>query len=158
MPAILMVCTANICRSPIASALLQRKLQQQGMKPRQWQVASAGTWAQDGLPAAPKVRELMSQLGINLNRHRSRGVTSGLLQAADLILTMEQGHKEALQSEFPEIAGRVYLLSEMAGATHDVQDPIGGTTVDFQDAIREIYRLIEQGFDKIVSLAQANQR
>ena len=153
MPSVLFVCTANICRSPIASALM-RSLVDQRQLGSDWRIESAGTWTQEGYPAASKAQAILKEGGVDISDHRSRSVSGKLLRDFDLILVMEQGHREALQIEFPDIRERVYLLSELAGAVYDIRDPIGGSTEDFMETIREISHLLAQGFDKIVQLAQ----
>lgn len=154
MPVVFFVCTANIIRSPIASALFAKKLAEKGFS-SEWQVASAGTWARDGYPAARTSQDLLAPMGIDLSRHRSRMLHEGLLQNADLVLVMEKGHKEALWVEFPAYRKRIFLLSEMIGVEADVQDPVGGTLDDFRDTIQDIQELLDQGFDRIIQLAKA---
>ena len=66
---------------------------------------------------------------------------------------MESNHKEALRVEFPEIADRVYMLSEMVDVQRNVEDPIGGPLVDFVDTAREIDQYLTDGFDRICELA-----
>ena len=149
MPTVLFICTANIIRSPIASALFAQKLEQRGLS-KAWQTASAGTWAREGYPAAREGQELLTTMGLDLSQHRSRMVNESLLKNADLILVMEKGHKEALWIEFPAYKDRVYLLSEMCGVETEVRDPIGGTREDFEDTIREIDHWLSQGFSKII--------
>jgi len=85
-------------------------------------------------------------------------VSEPLLNAADLTLVMEQGHKEALRFEFPIFKERIHLLSEMVGLETSVRDPVGGTKEDYQETIREIDQLIHQGFSRILTLARANAR
>lgn len=155
MPSILIVCTANICRSPMAEALLRRRLQDAGLS-REWQVGSAGTWAQEGIPASETGVLVLSKRGLDISRHRSRVVRPHLMREADLVLTMTAGHAEALQAEFPQERGKVFLLSEMAGPSYDIQDPYGGSLKDFGRTVDELERLIARGFAKIVALAQAN--
>lgn len=152
MPNIIFVCTANIIRSPVASALFSQKLAQAGLS-QSWHVASAGTWARDGYPAARETQELMTALRLDLSRHRSRMLTEKLLKSADLVLVMEHGHKEALQAEFPACQPRIYLLSEMVGRHNSIRDPLGGSKEDFKEMIREIDQLLTQGFEKILALA-----
>ena len=154
MPVIFFVCTANIIRSPIASAIFARKLAEKGLT-SDWQVASAGTWARDGYPAARTSQDLLAPMGIDLSRHRSRMLQESLIKNANLILVMEKGHKEALNIEFPAYKKRIFLLSEMIGIEADVHDPVGGTVDDFRDTIQNIQELIDQGFDRIVQLAKA---
>ncbi len=157
MPSILFVCTANMNRSPMASALFQRKVEQMH-EGDEWRVESAGIWALDGEQATPKTRQVMQELGLDIQDHVSRSVSAGLIHCFDLILTMEQGQKEALRAEFPEYAGRVYLLTEMVGMKFDVPDPIGGSLADFRETAGEIDMLIEKGFEKISSLARQNEQ
>lgn len=152
MPVILFICTANIIRSPIASALFSSKLAEVGLAGA-WQAASAGTWAREGYPAAQESQALLSKMGIDISRHRSRMVTEGLLKNASLVLVMEKGHKEALHYEFPAFKSRIFLLSEMCGIEADVHDPVGGTLSDFEATIRDIQELIDQGFPRIMELA-----
>jgi protein-tyrosine phosphatase len=154
MPIVLFVCTANMIRSPIASALFAQKLAKEGMKEK-WQSASAGTWARDGYPAARESQEIMAQMEIDLSRHRSRVINEELLKSADLVLVMEHGHNEALRFEFPAYKDRVFILCEMSGPGMNVHDPVGGTKEDFHDTIRDIQNLIDQGFSRMIELAQS---
>jgi protein-tyrosine-phosphatase len=149
MPSVLFVCTANICRSPMAEALWRSRLGDAAG----WRVESAGTWAMDGQPAAHYARQVIKQRGSDLSQHRSRVVDKELLESFRLILVMEQGHKEALRFEFPAIASRVYLLSEMEDESRDIHDPVGGSLLDFEEAARELDRILEKGSEKIRRLA-----
>jgi protein-tyrosine-phosphatase len=149
MPSVLFVCTANICRSPMAEALWRIRLGDAAG----WRVESAGTWAMDGQPAARYAQQVIQQRGSDLSQHRSRVVDKELLESFRLILVMEQGHKEALRFEFPAIASRVYLLSEMEDESQDIHDPVGGSMLDFEEAARELDCILEKGSEKIRRLA-----
>jgi protein-tyrosine phosphatase len=153
MASIMILCTANMCRSPMAEALLRQKLQQR-TGTADWKVESAGTWTEVGRPVATKTQEVMQGLfGLDLSAHRSRLVSRSLLRPFDLILVMEAGHKEAIGAEFPELASRVFLMYEMVGEIRNVDDPIGGTTADFEDTAHELDRILTQGLEEIVRLA-----
>jgi len=123
-----------------------------------WRIESAGTWAPEGEPAAARSQLVMSEFGLDISRHRSRCVNRELLRPFHLILTMEQGHKEALRVEFPDIAGRIFLLSEMAGSFYDIRDPMGGPLEDFRDTASELNRLLTDGLERIIQLAAAGGR
>lgn len=120
----------------------------------EWQVASAGTWAMDGQRAARNTREVLSERGIDAREHRSQVITSALIEEYNLVLVMENSHKEALRAEFPEQASKVYLLSEMTDEARDVYDPIGGPLVDFSDMATEIEKYLRNGLERIKTLAK----
>jgi protein-tyrosine phosphatase len=151
MPAILVLCNANQFRSPLAAAALRRRLDA-----GEWEISSAGVWAQDGLPAA---RGLAEWSGLpELAGHRSRAVDSTMLAAADLILVMERGQEEALRIEFPAAAERVHLLSAMsARAPYDLPDPALGRE-NPQRLAAEILGLVEKGLPCIRELALEHAR
>ena len=111
---------------------------------QQWQIESAGTWTEEGLPPSKGANEALNQLfGLNLNSHHSRQLTTELMDQFNLILVMEYGHKEALQIEFPNRASRVFLLSEMVGAKYEIEDPFGGEFADFAGDPRAEQRSVE---------------
>ena len=153
MPSILFVCTANICRSPLALALFKQKILNEP-DASQWKLDSAGTWAPEGEPASGKSQFLLGQKGINIQDHRSKIVNIEMLSSFNLILTMERGHKEALQNEFPAIKSKVFMLSEMIGLHYDIQDPYNGTLDDYVEMMEEIEYILDEGFEKIQMLAQ----
>jgi protein-tyrosine phosphatase len=153
MPSILMVCTANQFRSPLAVACLQdviRRLQPAGL----WTIESAGTWTKGGMPVPEIVLQIGKRLGLaGLEKHRSRPVDQYLLTKFDLCLVMEAGHKEALRIEFPTIQNRIHLLSEVTnGFSQDIPDPIV-PGINPNLVADEIKNLIEQGASKIFHLA-----
>ena len=151
MHSVLFVCTANICRSPLAMGLLRQKVNGQG----DWQIDSAGTWTTGGEAISRNSDAVLRQRGVVLKDFASQPVTQELLENYQLILTMTKSHKEALQIEFPEIAKRIYLLSEMAGQNYDIDDPYGGPLAEYEITAREIELILANGFPTIASLSQS---
>jgi protein-tyrosine phosphatase len=156
MPAILFVCTANQFRSPLAAAFFSRKMSSLGWK-GDWIVQSAGTWASPGLPALPMANIVAHKFGVSLEGHRSKRVTPMLISTQDLVLVMEVGHKEALQSEFAIFSKRVFLLTEVAlNRTEDIPDPVVNDTDNFIEVAAQINAMIMQGFYRICARAMKN--
>ncbi|MGD2105486.1 MAG: low molecular weight protein arginine phosphatase [Anaerolineae bacterium] len=153
MKTILVVCTGNICRSPMAAALLRARLEEDEER-RGWRVVSAGTWASFGRPASAYAIAEMAERGIDIQGHRSRSVNEQMMGRADLALVMTESHTEALLAAFPDQAHKVYMLAQMSGHAYDISDPYGGTRLEYSYIARELEQLIDAGYDRIVTLAE----
>ncbi len=149
MPNILFVCTANQCRSPMAEVLFKQKLSET-KNPDGWTVASAAAWGASGERATANARQVAIENDLDLDAHRSQRVEDIDLDAFDLILVMQAGHKEGLRTEFPHLAKRIHLLSEMSGLPYDVRDPAGEDIESYRRTWAEIERLLEDGFETII--------
>jgi len=156
MIAILMICTANLCRSPMAEAILKKQTSQRA-DADQWHIESAGIWAQDGKPPAFLSKYVMEMMGMDISGKLSQSVNRKLLQNFNLVLTMEQEHKDWLIEQYGEIAERTYMLSEMVGEVADIPDPIGGELFEYHMVANLLQRIIEDGFDRIYQLAKCQQ-
>ena len=156
MPSILFVCTGNQYRSPIAAAAFLRQLDRQGIA-NQWTVGSAGTWTTPNQPPPPKAVQVAQDLGLNIVDHTTRMVTAEELSKYDLVLVMEQGHKEAITYEFPRVRKRLHLLSEVVNhMDYDISDP-ADPRVNAKGVASELCDLIGRGFPEICRLAESNR-
>mgnify|MGYP002148773837 FL=1 len=104
---ILVVCTGNICRSPMAEYLLRERLGQAG---KSAEIRSAGVGALVGEPADQEAIERMQGVGIDLSPHRAQQATVSLCRWAELVLVMEPHHREALGDIDPTVRGKTFLL------------------------------------------------
>ena len=155
MPSVLFVCSANQLRSPLAEVLFKDFLQRRKLAAK-WQVGSAGVWALEGTPAARGALRMAAAPGLDLSTHTARPVTEDLLRGADLALVMEQEHLDALRETFPGLSERIYLLTSMAGAAGDVEDPMDLPLERVQRLVEDLDRLLEAGWPRIRALAQSN--
>jgi protein-tyrosine-phosphatase len=149
MPTLLLICTANQCRSPLAEVLLRRALTAAGMT--DWSVSSAGTWAEDGRAADTRTQAVAAEWDLDLSRHRARRVDGPMLAEADLVLCMERGQLEALRLEWPTQATKVHLFSELGGLRYDVHDPVRGDLGDFRALRRDLQRLLEDNLPRLTA-------
>lgn len=153
MRSVLFVCKANQCRSPVAEAIFRNYAKEFDAQST-WMIRSAGTWAKTGRSAVRKMIMVAQERQLDLSQHRSSRIDDILpLSIFKVILTMEIGQKEALRSEFPEIADRIYTLSEMTGYEYDIEDPMSKQLNEHRETVLEIEQLIADGFGKIIELA-----
>lgn len=146
---ILLVCSGNTCRSPLAAAILADKLQRLP-EFADTSVQSAGIAAWDGTPASEGSYLVALERGLDLSSHRARMLTADQVRDADLILTMSEAHSRRVA----ELGGeqKVYTLVEYAGDDDgtEVPDPMGGDVAGY----RETARLL----DELLTLAIARMR
>jgi low molecular weight protein-tyrosine phosphatase len=112
MAAILVVCSGNICRSPIAEGLLRRALERR-LDDDAPAVGSAGTIAVDGAPAMPESVEAARERGVDIETHAARRLTPDLIDGADLIVGMAAEHRDAVGRLAPGAAARTFTLKEL---------------------------------------------
>lgn len=154
MAHILIICTANICRSPVAEGLLRDRLAKRGLD--DWTVSSAGTWAMVKRGASENSVIVAKDYGLDISDHVARMVEESFLDEADLVLCMEDGHAEALRAEFPAQAHKVFMLTEMTGRAYSVSDPYGEPLIAYQRMAAELAGIIDGGLDRIIELAEEN--
>jgi protein-tyrosine-phosphatase len=148
---ILIVCTGNTCRSPMAEALLKQKVKETEYSDRIL-VLSAGIFA-GGDPASPEACRAMAARGLVLEEHTSRQLSPQFVQAANLILTMTDSHKRKVLSMVPAAADKTFILTEFAGERGDVGDPFGGSAAMYEACARQIQTLLDKSWEKIVKMA-----
>ena len=132
---VMMVCEGNICRSPLAAALLARAMPE-------LEVSSAGTHALVGEPAHAAVAEIAQAHGIALDTHVATQLDPARTRNADLILTMTRAQRDWIQAAWPYTRGKVFRLCDEQGA--DVTDPYKRHSALFELAFAQIRQGISQ--------------
>jgi len=154
MISVLFICTGNQYRSPIAAEAFRGQLIRDG-RAAQWQVSSAGTWTSSGRHALPAAVELARALGVNINGHVTRMLNAKMLEDADLVFVMEQGHKESIQAEFPFAKKKLYLLSQIVDeVAYDIPDPVNARD-DAKEIIQDLVVMIRAGREHIYKIAES---
>ena len=146
---VLIVCTGNVCRSPMAYGLLRRRLEALGLGDL-IQVETAGTHALDHQPPTPLAQEVIAERGYDISHHRARTATPEILEQADLILVMTEAHRQAIFHRLPRVLPRVLLLSELAGEHRDIPDPYGGPREEYEMTAAMIETYIERGLPRLL--------
>ena len=104
------------------------------------EVSSAGVGAMDGINASPEALEVLRGEGIDFSRHRSRALTSEMVKRAWQIFTMTRAQKNFILANFPEAAGKVWIMQEYAFGMDrgDISDPYGMGIETYRLAAGEI--------------------
>jgi protein-tyrosine-phosphatase len=137
---VLVVCTGNSCRSPVAQGLLARLLSDLPVL-----VGSAGTGAPVGNPATRFALESAAELGVDIGSHRARQLTRELCLGADLILAMEKAHQEWVREQVPDALGRVRMLGSYPddrGA--EIADPVGRSLELYRETAGQMKSALER--------------
>ncbi len=149
---VLLVCTGNTCRSPMAEALMRQKLADRlgcgvdALEDCGVLVSSAGIAAMSGGRPSPEAAQVMAARGIDITSHTSQPLTDRLVRYSDLIITMTRGHREAVLAQWPEAAARTAVLSAQS---IDVADPIGGPLETYQACADQIDRELDAWIDRL---------
>ena len=137
----LIVCTGNTCLSPMGEGLLAKRIAErlecsvESLDEKGVAVISAGIAAMPGSPAAAQAIEVMNRMGVDIADHSSQPITGRLAQFADIILTMTNGHRQALISQWPTLETRTKTVRR-DGA--DVSDPIGCPVAVYESTAKQI--------------------
>lgn len=146
---VLFVCTGNICRSPLAEALLRQMLKQKNVEGIE--VASAGTAAATGEGASEGGYLVGLECGLDMSGHKAQPLTKELVEEADLILCMSPHH--VLRARALGAGDKAHLLGEFAGREADdaeVPDPFGGDLEDYRVTYRTFAELLPAVVDRLV--------
>lgn len=137
---ILIVCTGNTCRSPMAEGIFNSLAKEKGLDII---VKSAGIAVFHGDPANINAIKAMENINIDISTHRASQLDKNSVEESDLILTMSNSHKQTILLNFPGFKDKVFTLLEHAHQLDkDIEDPFGKNLRIYENTRDEIYEAI----------------
>lgn len=151
---IVAVCTANICRSPMAAGLLQHALAAQPEPLKSLRVISAGVAARPGEPASENSVIALKKVGIDLSNHHSQALTQQILNDAFIVLCMTESHRAMIQVQAEPVPPNLFLFREFMpeNVDREIGDPYGGPLKIYEMARDEMVEAIPALIEKIKTL------
>jgi protein-tyrosine phosphatase len=138
---VLVVCHGNICRSPVAAALLARELARDGV------TVESGGFAGFNRPAPPVAVAAAERHGLNLADHRSRLLTADLVRGADLIVVMDETQQRLICERYGRRPADVLILGDLDPAaveTRTIHDPVNDGREVFDWVYERIARCVRE--------------
>lgn len=132
---VLVVCSGNICRSPLAEQLLIARLR--GSEPAV-RVSSAGTIADQGFAMDETAAALSRRYGGDPSAHVSRPLTEELIASSGLVLTATRQHRAAVVSLLPRASRYTFTLAEFARLSGGLADALPTDVVDAPSLVEVI--------------------
>jgi low molecular weight protein-tyrosine phosphatase len=147
---VLFICTANVCRSPLAEGYLKHLLTKNPV--RDLEVESAGVMALRGLSAYECAVEVARQTGFDLNEHRARQLTLEMAEGADQILCMETWQAAQVLDLNQGLISKTMLLGNYHPSQNrlfQIPDPLHFTVPDTLEVFQLIKHSVEGLYKKL---------
>jgi protein-tyrosine phosphatase len=148
MTCILVVCTGNICRSPIAEGVLRAEFGRR-LSERAPEVISAGTAGWEGSPAMPESVDAAAERGADISEHVAHRLASHDIERADLIIGMSSEHRDDVVRSTPGAAQKTFTLKELVRLLEELP-PVESTSADAASSwllrVRQAQDLRRSGF------------
>lgn len=153
---ILLVCTGNTCRSPMAEGLARRILSDITMKKRgsesTWKVESAGVACFGASPPTTEAVRALQKYGIDISNHRSRALTKDMVDKASVIYAMAQHHVDAILEFEPGADQKTQLLDPDG---NDIADPIGMGQDFYDKTAKMLEKLLKMRLNELMGVKPA---
>jgi len=164
IPLVLIVCTGNTCRSPMAEGALKTMLRNRGLA-EEFDVESAGVAAVNWGRATEESQAAAWNKGIDVSSHRPRQITPQMTQEADIILVMNERHRNRIAVIDPHARERTHIIrklsAELKGRSvigrREIDDPYGGPPTSYRKVLKAMWNELEGGFEDILERARSRR-
>ena len=146
---VLILCTANICRSPMAAGLLRHALSGLPEPVRSVGVVSAGVSARLGAPVTEHSVTALKRVGIDISDHRSQPLTQKLLDHALAVFCMTETHRLTIAATADPVPRNLLLFREFMPGGREIEDPFGGPLALYEGARDEMVEAVPSVVDFI---------
>jgi len=145
---VIVVCTGNSCRSPIAEGLLKKIFHDYS----NLTILSAGTAASPGTGASAEAIIVAQELGADIRQHTARQIDQSMMDQAALVIAVTQAHALWLKQHFPENQEKILTLGELArgDASLDISDPLGYSLETYRRVAAEMNELLREAYVAIL--------
>ncbi|MDD3180934.1 MAG: low molecular weight protein arginine phosphatase [Opitutaceae bacterium] len=154
---IVVVCTANICRSPMAEGLLLHALAGHSEPFKSLQVVSAGLYARPGEFVSENSVIALRKVGIDISQHRARTLTQAMLDRALAIFCMTESHRALIELQYAPVPQHIYLFREFltSPASLEIADPFGGPIKLYEACRDEMVEAVPSVINFLKTIAPA---
>ncbi len=146
-PQVTFVCTANICRSPMAEKLFNYIVQQRNLNVR---ADSCGLIEGGHMISTGSLQLLLNKGVLEAQSHVSKQITPQIVSESWLMLTMEERQRDFIRNNEPHFKHKIFTLNEMVGEQGDIEDPYGSEFATYQ----KTFEIIEDRVTRLVDLIE----
>ena len=150
LPVVMFVCSANICRSPMAENLFRKMIRENNLA---LATDSCGLMPGGQMISLNALQLLLERGIIDAQQHISKQVTPQLISSSWLILTMEERQRDLLRNAYPNSARRIWTLNEVVNEQGDIDDPFGSNL----ESYKKTCEIIEDRLQRLTEKLKNNE-